>query len=434
MTGSNVVRLKGRPSERQKEFFSARERFIAYGGARGGGKSWALRRKLILLCLYYPGISILFIRRTLPELRENHIVPMIKELGTLADYSELRKTLSFRNGSRILFGYLDTDRDLLRYQGQEFDVIAIDEATQLTENQFVTLRAAMRGVNSFPKRMYLTCNPGGIGHAWVKRLFVDRKFRDGENPNDYRFIPAKVYDNKALMESDSGYLGMLRSLPKKLRSAWLDGNWDVFEGQYFPEFSEERHIVPPREVRDDERVFAAIDYGFDMFAAVWLAEDREGNLYVYREYSRQGLTLSEAAEHFVSENRGDRVEYIASSPDLWNRRQDSGKSGVTVMSEVRGLPPLIRADSRRIIGWRTLREYLKAGDGPSLTVSAECSGLPDCLKSLLHDKRNPEDVSSEPHSATHLPEALRYAVMAANGRTVTDSGSDAFDPFLSWFE
>ena len=146
------------------------------------------------------------------------------------------------------------------------------------------------------------------------------------------------------------------------------------------------------------------------------------------------MTLSEAAEHFVSENRGDRVEYIASSPDLWNRRQDSGKSGVTVMSEVRGLPPLIRAESRRIIGWRTLREYLKAGDGPSLTVSAECSGLPDCLKSLLHDKRNPEDVSSEPHSATHLPEALRYAVMAANGRTVTDSGSDAFDPFLSWFE
>ncbi len=434
MTGSNVVRLKGRPSERQKEFFSARERFIAYGGARGGGKSWALRRKLILLCLYYPGISILFIRRTLPELRENHIVPMIKELGTLADYSELRKTLSFRNGSRILFGYLDTDRDLLRYQGQEFDVIAIDEATQLTENQFVTLRAAMRGVNSFPKRMYLTCNPGGIGHAWVKRLFVDRKFREGESPSDYRFIPAKVYDNKALMESDSGYLGMLRSLPKKLRSAWLDGNWDIFEGQYFPEFSEERHIVPPREVRDDERVFAAIDYGFDMFAAVWLAEDREGNLYVYREYSRQGLTLSEAAEHFVRENRGDRVEYIASSPDLWNRRQDSGKSGVTVMSEVRGLPPLIRADSRRIIGWRTLREYLKAGDGPSLTVSAECSGLPDCLKSLLHDKRNPEDVSSEPHSVTHLPEALRYAVMAANGRTVTDSGSDAFDPFLSWFE
>ncbi|MBR4489880.1 phage terminase large subunit [bacterium] len=434
MTGSNVVRLKGRPSERQKEFFSARERFIAYGGARGGGKSCALRRKLILLCLYYPGISILFIRRTLPELRENHIVPMIKELGSLADYSELRKTLSFRNGSRILFGYLDTDRDLLRYQGQEFDVIAIDEATQLTENQFVTLRAAMRGVNSFPKRMYLTCNPGGIGHAWVKRLFVDRKFREGESPSDYRFIPAKVYDNKALMESDSGYLGMLRSLPKKLRSAWLDGNWDIFEGQYFPEFSEERHIVPPREIRDDERVFAAIDYGFDMFAAVWLAEDREGNLYVYREYSRQGLTLSEAAEHFVRENRGDRVEYIASSPDLWNRRQDSGKSGVTVMSEVRGLPPLIRADSRRIIGWRTLREYLKAGDGPSLTVSAECSGLPDCLKSLLHDKRNPEDVSSEPHSVTHLPEALRYAVMAANGRSVTDSGSDAFDPFLSWFE
>ncbi|MBO4355965.1 MAG: phage terminase large subunit [Clostridia bacterium] len=432
-TGSNYIRLSGRPSPRQKEFFSAHRRFIAYGGARGGGKSWALRRKLIYLALKYPGISMLFVRRTLPELRENHIIPMINELGALVDYSEVRKTMTFRNGSRILFGYLDADRDLLRYQGMEFDIIAIDEATQLTENQFVTLKATLRGVNVFPKRIYLTCNPGGVGHSWVKRLFVERKFRERENPDDYIFIPARIYDNKVLTDSDPGYLEMLRSLPAKMRSAWLDGNWDVFEGQYFPEFSEETHILPPRERRNDERVFAALDYGFDTFAAVWLREDREGNLFVYREYSRPGLTLSEAAEHFVRENRGDGVEFIAASPDLWNRRQDSGKSGVMIMSETPGMPPLIKADNRRIIGWRTLREYLRSGAEPALTVSSECIDLPDCIKGLLHDRKNPEDVSSEPHSITHLPEALRYAVMAAVGRS-EPAENGYFDPFLSWYE
>ena len=136
MSRRSVVRIEGKPSEKQREFFASRAKYTAYGGARGGGKSWALRRKLVALCLNYPGIRCLLIRRSLGELKGNHLVPMLKEYGEILSYSEGEKAISFQNGSRIFFGYCSCDRDVLRYQGQEYDIIAIDEATQLSEYQF----------------------------------------------------------------------------------------------------------------------------------------------------------------------------------------------------------------------------------------------------------------------------------------------------------
>ncbi len=408
------IRLSGKPSERQKLFFASRTRYTAYGGARGGGKSWALRRKVILMALRYPKLRVLIIRRTLPELRENHINPISAELGSFACYSEIKKTFSFPNGSKIILGYMDSERDVLRYQGQEYDIIAIDEATQISEYQFSTLKACLRGANSLPKRMYLTCNPGGIGHAWVKRLFIDRLYRANENADDYSFIPAKVYDNEILVNSDPEYIKALESLPRELRSAWLDGNWDIFEGQFFSEFSRENHLSKPFDLSFCTRRWAAMDYGFDMLAVVLLASDSHGNIFVERELTKSGLTLSSAASlaaSFCDKN----TEFIVASPDLWNRRQDSGLSGVEIMSKEPSLPPLIKADNRRIIGWRYLRELLNAeGEGFShrLTIFENCTELTRCLASLIHDRRSPEDASSEPHAITHLPEALRYGVMA----------------------
>lgn len=427
----NVLRLSGTPNERQKEFFASKARYTAYGGARGGGKSWALRRKLILLCLNYPGIKALLIRRSYAELRENHLYAFLSELGPVCQYREQQKSFLFPNGSRILLGYMDAERDVLRYQGQEFDVIALDEATQLTEYQFITLKACLRGANAFPKRMYLTCNPGGVGHAWVKRLFIDRIFREGENPQDYAFIPAGIYDNPALLNADPGYLDALRSLPENLRKAWLDGSWDVFEGQYFTEFSREKHTCLPFAIPDGWQRFAALDYGFDMLAVLWMAADRNGRLYVYREYCQPGLTLSEAAGIVADLSRGERVEYIAASPDLWNRRQDSGKSGVMIMSAVPGLPPLIKADNRRIIGWRALREMLiPAEDGkPRLIIFQSCTNLISSLPALCHDRLHPEDAASCPHDITHSPEALRYGILSF---APVEEEPDAFRPYAAF--
>ena len=410
---TDIITVKGVPTDRQKDFFASRARYTAYGGARGGGKSWALRRKLTAMCLRYPGLRCLLIRRSLSELKANHVLPFLREYGSFISYSASDMALTFTNGSRIDLGYCASDRDVLRYQGQEYDVIAIDEATQLSEYRFSIFKACLRGANDFPKRMYLTCNPGGVGHAWVKRLFIDKKYHANERPEDYNFIPALVFDNKALMEHDPDYVSSLKSLPERLRDAWLYGRWDVFEGQFFPEFDTAIHVCKPASIPRGLKYFASMDYGFDMLAVLLLGIDQAENVYAIKECCISGLTLSEAAEHAASLCRGYRAEFIASSPDLWNRRQDSGKSGFEIMQSSEGMPPMLPADDRRIQGWRVVREYLSGNEEhPRLFISSECAELIRCLPALLHDKNRPEDASGEPHDITHAPEALRYALMS----------------------
>ena len=408
-----TLRIKGTPNERQKKFFASRARYTAYGGARGGGKSWALRRKLTALCLHYPGIRCLLVRRSYAELKANHVRPILQEYRDLVQYRESDKTITFPNGSFITLGYCSSNRDVLRYQGQEYDIIAIDEATQLSEYQFSIFKACLRGTDAFPRRMYLTCNPGGIGHAWVKRLFVDRIHRGDENPDDYLFIPAQVYDNPVLLSADPDYVRQLESLPQKLRDAWLHGRWDVFEGQFFPEFQPDVHVCDLSEIPQKLRKFAALDYGFDMLAALLLGVDCDGTLYVIGEYCAPELTLSEAAQRVSELCRGHAVEYVTASPDLWNRRQDTGRSGFEIMQATPGMPPMCAADNRRVPGWRILREYLTCKDcDAKLRICSNCPTLIRSLPALLCSSEHPEDASDQPHAVTHAPEALRYAVMS----------------------
>ena len=144
MREERILRIVGKPNPRQREFFASRVKYTAYGGARGGGKSWALRRKLVGLCLNYPGIRCLLIRRSYGELKSNHLNSLLAEYGEILEFCEKEKAVVFKNGSKILFGYCSCDRDVLRYQGQEYDVIAIDEATQLSEYQFSIFKASLR--------------------------------------------------------------------------------------------------------------------------------------------------------------------------------------------------------------------------------------------------------------------------------------------------
>ncbi len=408
------LHIPGRPNDRQREFFACKAKYIAYGGARGGGKSWALRRKIILMCLRYPGLRCLLVRRTLPELRSNHLAPLLAEYGAILTYSERDKELSLENGSRIILGYCAAERDALRYQGQEYDIIAIDEATQLSEYQFSVFKACLRGTSEVPRRIYLTCNPGGVGHAWVKRLFVDRDYRQSEDPDDYAFIPATVFDNGILTRADPDYVRRLETLPPKLREAWLYGKWDIFEGQFFTEFDEERHVCLECRIPKARHTVVALDYGFDMLAAYICSCDDEGRIYVTDEFCAPNLTLSEAASKVAALCRGRNVEFAVASPDLWNRRQDSGKSGFEIMQRTDGMPPMRPADDRRIPGWRLIREYLAdREDGrPGLMISRRCRELIRCLPALQFDKTQSEDASGEPHSVTHSPEALRYALMS----------------------
>jgi len=411
------------PNEPQKEFLSAEERFIAYGGARGGGKSEAVRIKAVLLAFAYAGIKILFLRRTYPELRENHILPLKKLLGQAAAYKEVEKSFNFPNGSRIVFGYCDNEQDVLRYQGQEYDIAFIDEATQLTEFQFDTLKACIRGANDFPKRMYLTCNPGGVGHAWVKRLFVDRQYRKDEDPSDFKFIRASVYDNKALMEKDPGYVKMLESLPEDLRRAWLEGDWDVFAGQFFREFRRDKHVCEPFVIPQHWKRYFALDYGLDMFAGLWAAFDEEGRCYVYREAHSPEMKISDAAAKIRSHDSDEITAYFA-PPDLWGRSADTGKSQAERYAEEGVF--LSKVNANRIAGWLEVKEWL-AGDRPRLQIFSNCENLIRCLPLLQHDQHDPNDCAKEPHEITHITDALRYLIAGRPGAAVVEK-EDPFTP------
>lgn len=404
------VSLLGSPQKKQLEFFMAHTKYVAYGGARGGGKSWALRRKLVLMCARFSGISVLLLRRTYAELRDNHIRVLEGELKDIARYTDTRKTFDFPNGSRIRLGYMDSESDTSQYQGQEYDIIGIDEATQLTEYQFQTLKGCLRGANKFPKRMYLTCNPGGVGHGWVKRLFIDKEYRDGENKSDYTFIPAKVYDNEILLKNNPDYLGQLKSLPQGLRDAWLDGSWDGFEGQFFREFDRDIHTIPAFTPDESYERYCAIDYGLDMLAAVFVAVDSGGRAYVYDEVHKSNLIVSDAASEILGKAKGVKL-FIAPS-DLWSRQKDSGKS-IAELFAANGVY-LTKLSSERVQGWSALKEWLKVKTDKNgkpysdMVITYNCQNLIRCLPLLLYDSTKPGDAATVPHSITHAPDALRY--------------------------
>lgn len=428
------------PNPKQADFLKAGARFIAYGGARGGGKSWAIRQKAKLLALRYgencvmppsggekgggdavpdtsaapagvwgTGIRILILRRTFPELRENHILPLRRELNGVAEWREGEKAFNFPNGSRILFGHCAGEHDVDQFQGQEYDIIFIDEATHFTEYQFSVLTACLRGANGYPKRMYLTCNPGGVGHMWVKRLFIDRAFRPGEDPDDYVFIQARAADNPALVESDPGYLKMLDNLPEGLRQAWRDGRWDVFAGQYFPEFRRESHVVPPRKLPERWPRYRVFDYGLDMLACFWAAVDHTGRIWIYREFCRSGLIVSDAARAIREMTAADeRIRCTIAPPDLWSTQKDSGRTMAEIFAAC-GVP-LVRAANQRVQGWMAMKEFLKK-DGeelPGLVVFPECRRLIRDISAVQHDEKNPADVAVQPHEYTHTVDAVRY--------------------------
>ena len=444
---SNILRLKlDTPYPKQVEFFEAKSTYVAYGGARGGGKSWAARTKAILLALCNPGIQILFLRRTLNELRENHSVVLQKILrckqpDKIAIYKDQEKVFLFPNEARLKLGYCDNEDDVLQYQGQAYDVIFMEEATQFTEYQFQCLTESNRSsgmcVTDFKPRMYFTCNPGGVGHTWVKRLFIDRNYRNSENPKDYTFIQSLVYENKYLMEHDPGYIQKLENLPEDRKQAMLYGNWDVFSGQYFNEFDRNIHVIEPFKIPDNWDRYISLDYGLDKFAVLFFAIDTQGKAYVYNEIHKKNLIVSEAVQMLKSYMRGYKYKAIYAPPDLWNRNRDTGKSTAEMFFEA-GIE-LSKAGNNREQGWLAVKERLKIINRrheqtgelvkySDIVIFKNCLKLIEYLPQIQHDAKNPNDCANEPHELTHICDALRYfCVSRIDASRTKDLVKDVFN-------
>lgn len=415
-----IMDIKLTITKKQQKFINATEDEVLYGGAAGGGKSFGQVVDAFLTAMKYAGIRQLILRTTFPELERSLIITALKIIPRgIYKYNSTKHIMTFKNGSVIEFGYLSSDSAVTMYQSAEYDIIRFDELTHFSEFRYTYMQSRIRGVNNFPKQIKSTTNPGSEGHGWVKKRFIEpmepEKVFD-ENGRKRVFIPARVQDNNFIMESDPEYIKRLEILPENEKRALLYGDWDIFEGQYFREFDRQVHVIEPFEIPAYWQRFRCMDYGLDMCACLWCATDTSGNVYVYREFCESGLILSEAAEKIKEIGKGEKILYTVASPDLWNRRQDTGRSGMEIMATA-GLLGLIKADDRRVEGWRNMKEYLRAfddGSGKSarLKIFSSCREIIRCMPLLVHDKHNGEDCSSEPHDITHAPEALRYGLMS----------------------
>ena len=406
------------PSATQRRFFAARHKYVAFGGARGGGKSWAVRVKAVLLCERYPGIKVMIVRRTYPELRANHIVPLCALLRcgaedgrALASYHDARKEISFPNGSVILFRYCATDRDADRFQGTEVDVLFVDEATQQPEERMDRLKACVRGVNDFPKRIYYTCNPGGVGHAWVKRLFLDRRFRDGERAEDYTFIRSLVTDNAALLRSDPDYLRRLEALPDKLREAWLHGNWDIFEGQFFEEFRSSPDLAAARA--------AGCGLGEETLRRQgrWthVIEPRVLELYGCTKTPNEGVKWTperQFAEIARIEREhpwlaGKNITGVA-DPAIWDASRGESIAETAARHGVVFSP----GDNNRIAGWMQVHYRMQFDENgyPRLYVFSNCRAFIRTIPLLCYDAHAAEDLDTAMED--HVADETRYFCMS----------------------
>ena len=403
----------------QTEFLAAGETDVLYGGAAGGGKSYAM---LVdpLRYAHRAAHRALIIRRSMPELRE--LIDKSRELYPKAfpgcKYREVEKLWNFPSGAKIEFGFLERDADVYRYQGQAYSWIGFDEITHLpTEFPWNYLASRLRTTDSeITPYMRCTANPGGVGAHWVKKRYIDpnepnESFK-GADGLSRKFIPARLEDNPFLAE-DGRYEQMLKALPPTQRKQLLEGNWDVNEGAAFTEFDTDLHIVAPFQIPIHWERVKGIDYGYaSESACIWAAIDpSDGTLIVYRELYRKGLT-GEDLGHLITEMELQDPLAVSGVLDTaaWSK---TGTTGPTVGETlVRQGHKLRRADKNRIQGKIQIHEYLRLQPSgrPRLQIFSSCPSLIRELQSIPLDKSNPEDVDT--HAPDHAYDALRYLIMS----------------------
>jgi len=403
----------------QEDFLAAGETDVLYGGAAGGGKSYAM----LVDPLRYAHRSAhrgLIIRRSMPELRE--LIDKSRELYPKAfpgcKYKEVEKLWNFPSGAKIEFGFLERDADVYRYQGQAYSWIGFDEITHLpTEFSWNYLASRLRTTDSeITCYMRCTANPGGAGATWVKKRYIDpsppHESFEGADGLTRKFIPARLQDNPFLA-TDGRYEKMLQALPPTQRQQLLEGNWDVAEGAAFTEFLPHLHVITPFEIPVHWERVKGIDYGYaSESACIWGAVDpSDGTLIIYRELYRKGLLGTELAEMITDMEMEDpfSVQGVLDTA-CWSR---TGTTGPTIGETlVRAGHKLRRADKNRIQGKIQIHEYLKVMQSgrPRIQILNTCPNLIRELQSIPLDKRNPEDVDT--HAPDHAYDALRYLIMS----------------------
>ena len=425
----------------QTDFLAAAEREVLFGGSAGGGKSYAMLSDP-LRYMGHPAFSGLLLRHTTEELRE--LVFKSQELYPKIwpgiKWSERKMQWTAPSGARLWMSYLDRDDDVLRYQGLAFSWIGFDELTQwATPYAWNYMRSRLRSTApDLPVYMRATTNPGGRGHGWVKKTFIDpapynRAFdatdtetgevlrypaghsKAGKPLFKRRFIPARLSDNPYLAESGD-YEAMLLSMPEQQRRQLLDGDWDIKEGAAFTEFDRSVHVVEPFDIPSNWVKFRACDYGYgSKSGVVWFAIAPDEQLIVYRELYVSKVLATDLADMILEAEAGDgNIKYGVLDSSLWHKRGDTGPSLAEQMVS-RGCRwrPSDRSRGSRVAGKNEIHRRLQVDDftgEPRLVFFSNCTNIVAQLPSIPLDKKNPEDIDT--NSEDHLYDAMRYGIMS----------------------
>jgi len=440
----------------QTSFLAANEREVLYGGAAGGGKSYAMLADP-LRYMQHPQFSGLLLRHTTEELREliwksqemyPKIYPGIK-------WSERKMQWIAPSGARLWFSYLDRDEDVLRYQGLAFSWVGFDELTQWsTPFAWNYMRSRLRSTApDLPVYMRATTNPGGPGHAWVKKMFIDpsapnKAFwatdidtaqtltypaghsKAGQPLFRRRFIPAMLVDNPYLAQQGD-YETMLLSLPEHQRKQLLEGNWDVSEGAAFAEFNRSIHVIEPTDIPRNWVKFRACDYGYGSFSAVlWFAVSPSEQIIVYRELYVSKVLAKDLARMVMELEQNDgQIRYGVLDSSCWHKRGDTGPSlAEQMIKEGCRWRPSDRSAGSRVAGKNEIHRRLQVDEfteEPRLVIMSNCTNLIAQLPILPLDKSNPEDIDTKV-TFDHLYDALRYGVMSRPRFSIWD-----YDPAKS---
>lgn len=434
----SVETVKWRPHPGPQEEALKRGEFeILYGGARAGGKTeagliWEIEPSYI----NHPKYRGIVIRENAKDLAQ--WIDRAEAMYSTFGIRKVGNPVSFvaPSGAKIWTGHLKDESSYKHYLGQEYQKILIEELTTIpSEELYLKLIGSCRSkYKELKPQVFATTNPGNKGHIWVKQRWVRHgpmnPYQDPETGLYRVYIPAKVYDNPTILENDPNYVRWLDGLPDKLRAAWRDGDWNVFEGQFFDTWNERIHVYHPFAIPKDWPRIRAMDWGYsDHFCCLWAAIGPDNHLYVYREFYKNRLTDSEYSEkiQYLSKyHDGTDEKFILEVGDpgsFWNKVPETGVPRVETFW-LNGIN-LTQANNDRVQGWTRLREYMQprsvegiitvgfepiAGMAPWIHVSSECYNLIRTLPALVHHEKKVEDVADGMED--HAPDALRYLVMS----------------------
>lgn len=443
------------PKQLEAERSVDKYKYTLYGGAMGGGKSYFLRWIAVkLLAMYYnqiqrPGIRVGLFCEDYPSLKDRHISKINFEFPSwLGDMRKGDNEFHLKpqyGGGVIAFRNLD---DASKYASSEFAAILVDELTKNTKEKFNFLRTRMRWPGISNTKFVAGTNPGSIGHVWVKDIWMDGKFENNEKEADqFNYVKATAYDNNANL--DETYFNQLEGLPEKLRQAFLMGNWDLFEGQFFSEFNRDVHVIEPFKIPDSWRRFGGYDHGRAKPACFkWYAIDNDGNIWVYRELyvNREDGSPRWEADQIAQEafrittEAGEHLEYVVADSAIFAKtgfgetiaeifqKNGVGKAVGEVSWENNGqfykynagsIPLLIPSHKDRVAGWTIMHQHLYHSEEqePKMRYFSTCPDSIRTIPGLVHSSTRPEDLDTD--GEDHAADVDRYFLQTVREKKAT---------------